>query len=261
MLQKGYVKNPKQCRERWINYINPSLEKAPLTNSEIDKLFILYHKYGSSWTKMSSIFKNRSENILKNTFYREIKRLAKKMKKEIVKVSKQSIFYLEFTVNLSVLTKVGRIMNIPLNQIPSKNTSEFIQVLISLNNKRPRASKLLGNKEAPEIPFISDSSTEDNHSNVQINSSNEINELSSQLMKEINTIEKEGKDVFQPQRNLDLSYEEELKQEEQKNITFEDFNLDNQEFNYCNFSLWNENSVTLSMPTFEAIFGNDLLNS
>lgn len=61
-------RTPRQCRERWINYIAPNLSNEPWTKEEDDLLDELYTEYGSRWHKIAEIFPNRSGNAVRNRF-------------------------------------------------------------------------------------------------------------------------------------------------------------------------------------------------
>ena len=62
------TRNPRQCRERWNNYINPSLSDAPWTVEEDNLLIDLQKQYGTAWNKIGKHFQNRSDNSLRNRF-------------------------------------------------------------------------------------------------------------------------------------------------------------------------------------------------
>lgn len=66
-------RSPRQCRDRWMNYLKPSLTFEPWTNTEDELLVSLVNKYGTHWTKMSSSFPSRSKNAIKNRWYWLIK--------------------------------------------------------------------------------------------------------------------------------------------------------------------------------------------
>ena len=71
-------RTPRQCKERWINYLQPNINKDKWTKPEDDLLFYLVNKLGSKWNTLSSYFNNRPPVILKNRFNilsRHIKRL------------------------------------------------------------------------------------------------------------------------------------------------------------------------------------------
>jgi GTPase Era involved in 16S rRNA processing len=60
------TRNPRQCGERWNNYVNPELRKDPFTPEEDE---ILQHKvveFGLKWHKIAKFFHKRSENSLRN---------------------------------------------------------------------------------------------------------------------------------------------------------------------------------------------------
>lgn len=59
-------RNPRQCRERYKNYINPELRKDNWTKEEDELLIQKYNEYGGKWNKIAKYFVNRSDNHLRN---------------------------------------------------------------------------------------------------------------------------------------------------------------------------------------------------
>jgi hypothetical protein len=51
-----------QCRERWCNILDPSLEEVEWTHEEDLKLLNLNEKYGNKWSKIAKEFGNRTDN-------------------------------------------------------------------------------------------------------------------------------------------------------------------------------------------------------
>ena len=71
------TRNPRQCRERWINYLSGIKTQAPWTPFEDAKLKELHKKFGAKWVKISQYFPNRSDISIKNrwnVFLRQEKR-------------------------------------------------------------------------------------------------------------------------------------------------------------------------------------------
>ena len=62
-------RTPKQCRDRWVNYLQPSLQNNPWSKEEDKLLLSLVNTHGTHWTKMKSNFPNRSSNCIKNRWY------------------------------------------------------------------------------------------------------------------------------------------------------------------------------------------------
>ena len=60
------TRNPRQCRERWNNYVNPALRTDPWTPEEDLILDQKYAEYGPKWNKISKFFVNRSDNNIRN---------------------------------------------------------------------------------------------------------------------------------------------------------------------------------------------------
>jgi len=60
------TRSPKQCRERYVNHLDPSLKKTPFDKIEDIQLLELQSKYGNSWTLIATMMPGRSENQVKN---------------------------------------------------------------------------------------------------------------------------------------------------------------------------------------------------
>ena len=65
----------KQCRERWVNILNPEVKKGNWSDHEQDVIFNNLSTYNTSWSAMSHILPGRTENSIKNYFYSSIRRL------------------------------------------------------------------------------------------------------------------------------------------------------------------------------------------
>ena len=66
----------KQCREHWNNSLNPDVKKGLWTSEEDFLIMIFYKKYDGSWKKIIPIFKNRTENSIKNRFFSQLRKIA-----------------------------------------------------------------------------------------------------------------------------------------------------------------------------------------
>jgi hypothetical protein len=59
-------RSPRQCRERYKNYLSPDLSTRPWTESEDELLREKYSVLGPRWAKMTPAFAGRSDVALKN---------------------------------------------------------------------------------------------------------------------------------------------------------------------------------------------------
>eukprot|EP01080_Neovahlkampfia_damariscottae_P006114 gene6114-10121_t len=58
----------KQCRERWLNHLDPSINKEPFSEEEERILIDAQRRLGNKWKEMTSLFNGRTDNQLKNQF-------------------------------------------------------------------------------------------------------------------------------------------------------------------------------------------------
>lgn len=61
----------KQIRDRWLNHLDPRIDRSPFTREEDLKLYQAYKKHGKRWVEISTKFFDckRSENHVKNRWY------------------------------------------------------------------------------------------------------------------------------------------------------------------------------------------------
>ena len=77
----------KQCRERWMNALNPLLKKGSWEPEEDYIIFKLFKKLGSKWSTISNYIQGRTENSIKNRFYSTLRRIACECKRTSVEKS------------------------------------------------------------------------------------------------------------------------------------------------------------------------------
>eukprot|EP00581_Thalassiosira_minuscula_P019399 CAMPEP_0183716440 /NCGR_PEP_ID=MMETSP0737-20130205/10363_1 /TAXON_ID=385413 /ORGANISM="Thalassiosira miniscula, Strain CCMP1093" /LENGTH=759 /DNA_ID=CAMNT_0025945717 /DNA_START=4 /DNA_END=2280 /DNA_ORIENTATION=+ len=59
----------KQCRERYVNHLNPRLKHTEFTPTEDATIWRFYATIGTQWAKMSKVIPGRTDNNLKNRFH------------------------------------------------------------------------------------------------------------------------------------------------------------------------------------------------
>lgn len=65
----------KQCRERWVNILNPYVKKGNWGDDEQNIIFESLSVHYTSWSSMSKVLSGRTENSIKNYFYSSLRRL------------------------------------------------------------------------------------------------------------------------------------------------------------------------------------------
>ncbi|KAG0268239.1 Transcription factor myb3r-5, partial [Linnemannia exigua] len=69
----------KQCRERWHNHLDPSIDKSPFTAEEDELIFKLFEQFGSKWAEMSKLMPGRPDNAIKNHFNTSMQRKRRRL--------------------------------------------------------------------------------------------------------------------------------------------------------------------------------------
>ena len=65
---QGSQRKPRQCRERWINVIDPNVRRDKWTPEEEYKILKLWKEHGSKWHEISLLVEGRTEIQVKNRF-------------------------------------------------------------------------------------------------------------------------------------------------------------------------------------------------
>lgn len=120
----------KQCRERWLNSLNPEVKRGDWSNEEQVRIIQEIKRIGCSWSTMAKGFENRTENSIKNYFYSTVRKFeSDKMKPMITEyilalqrnkksVCKEILCHISLTLNTlgrMILEFIGE-ENVPLNQ-------------------------------------------------------------------------------------------------------------------------------------------------
>lgn len=72
----------KQIRDRYLNVLDPKINKHKFSHAEDQLLLRLFHEYGSKWAVIAKHFPHRTADMIKNRFHSSIK---KKLEDEISK--------------------------------------------------------------------------------------------------------------------------------------------------------------------------------
>ncbi|CAD8081395.1 unnamed protein product [Paramecium primaurelia] len=63
----------KQCRNRFVNTLDPKLKQHSFTQEEDQLIYEYYLEFGPKWSQISKFIEGRSDNQIKNRFYNHIR--------------------------------------------------------------------------------------------------------------------------------------------------------------------------------------------
>ena len=79
IASKMETRNPRQCRERWRNYLCPEVENGPWSEEEDRMLDDIYAMYGPKWKFIATFFPRRTDINIKSRWQVHVRRVNKQL--------------------------------------------------------------------------------------------------------------------------------------------------------------------------------------
>lgn len=164
----------KQCRERWVNILNPSVKRGNWSPAEQLQVFESLQKFHTSWSAMSKVLLGRTENSIKNYFYSSVRRLKSNPVMTLLNdlyVSKRTSFEQVKQSNIFLNSEIGKLNRLSeeicrflLRPSPDSPFKQFLLTVMFTNDKPCEEFPLrINSPSLTETTCRSGKSPEDTH--------------------------------------------------------------------------------------------------
>ena len=171
-------RNPRQCRDRWNNYLSPNVVNGPWTKEEEQLLQEKFEEFGPSWKCIATFFPTRTAINVKSRFnlmQRRIKKEELKKKRDNFdkKISqKKPSFFADFLLGRTFFDDTQNLQFCPQKKKVDKKNLSIRRNSIDQQIRNKNLNNSASINTSP-LPFISQDKTQNVSNETIVNLSNE----------------------------------------------------------------------------------------
>ena len=122
------LRNARQCKERWTQYLSPDINKQPFSKEEDQLLIQKQQELGSKWEILTLFFKGRTSVSLRNRWKSLTKNKRVLQNQSTSKIKKKSPLS-ELNIDNLLSRSITKKVNLP--PIPNNSKFKIIKVVVN----------------------------------------------------------------------------------------------------------------------------------
>jgi len=143
----------KQCRERWMNHLDPNIKKGNWQPNEDEVILEQQSKIGNKWAAIAKLLPGRTDNAIKNRFNSTLSRRLKKQNDNNDKSKKRKSPGKKINTTTKNNNKTNPLENkieqpneSSTNKIVNNNLNNMPQVILNIKNEKVEIQPIESNQ-------------------------------------------------------------------------------------------------------------------